>query len=131
MRISERVDYPVRETVKSAGGYCVHLYYFVGKDSPEEDPETLGAVEIGERHIHFFVHEEGVFLLRTDGRAPNCPAAKEGASLHLPEAVTTTITPYLDGDNAGQLIPTMAAPMDIQLRWYEYLLDRRREHHLP
>ena len=80
---------------------------------------------LDEKHIHLFLKEDGLYLLRTDGKAKSNPNRNEEVKIDFSPEVTDIIGTYPDGYKRGQLLPIMCAPIDIQMRWYNYLMDRR------
>lgn len=120
-----QVDHPIKEHVVSAGEHIVHLYYFVGDDWEKSELTGLGPVQMDQEHIHLFLNDHAVYLLRTDGRAASHPELNEGQTIDLSAEVVETVIPFIKDYNKDQLAPIMAAPIDIQLRWYNYVLDRR------
>ncbi len=119
------IDHPIKEHIAIAGDCVLHIYYYVSDDLAGTELEGLGEIEIDEKHIHLFLHEDGVYLLRTDGKAESSPKRNEGIAINFQPEIAEAVGTFIHGHTKGQLLPIMCAPLDIQFRWYDYLLERR------
>ena len=125
MQLDWDIDHPIREHVCSSGDRVLHIYYFASDDWRQSELDGLGEIDIGQKHLHLFLHNGQIYLLRTDGRASSQPKMNEGATVEFSTEAAAIIAPYIEGYEKGQLLPVMAAPINLQFIWYDYLLRRR------